>query len=282
MEAMAKKQTDVVEAHHVNGNGRVISRPKTRTLARKVKSVPDDERVKSALIVKARTPQHADIEGEERRVDLRDPNLAAMGELYVTIKGTTPLLMNDPEIKMQKMLEQQMGAPKGKKPPKDPEQDFLEALVCIGKRPKNLKEAQSGKIQYGVPAVWWKSVAVRCGGLADFKMTELRSSLFVPATHGQNVALLDHSMPKVHIARVRVGNGNADVRVRAVFDEWSVMFKVIFNTRVLTPEQLVAFFVHGGQCNGVGEWRPARNGTYGCFEVSDAVAKTSNSALARS
>jgi hypothetical protein len=72
------------------------------------------------------------------------------------------------------------------------------------------------------------------------------------------------------------------VRVRAVFEEWSVMFKIIFNTRILTPEQLVAFFVHGGQCNGVGEWRPARNGTYGCYEVADAIAKTSNSKQARS
>jgi len=68
---------------------------------------------------------------------------------------------------------------------------------------------------------------------------------------------------------VRVGMGTADIRYRAEYRDWSALIRVEFVPSVIDLGSVVALIDAGGT-NGIGEWRPEKNGSYGTYEVVGA------------
>ena len=66
---------------------------------------------------------------------------------------------------------------------------------------------------------------------------------------------------------VRVGMGTADLRYRAMYSNWDLVLTVEYPEHLLDESTVVSLIDAGGR-NGIGEWRPERDGSFGTFEVT--------------
>jgi hypothetical protein len=178
----------------------------------------------------------------------------------ITIEGDSPLLCHKfSSTARSAILDKQMGK-KSQRAPKDPEQDFKECIY----------QAKEG--WYGFPASGIKQACVgACRFVPDLPMTEARGAFFVisrglDVESGQQLVMLDGE-PEMHESMVRIGRGVADVRFRAQFFPWSMTFDVRYNPNVITDEAIVSLLQLAGFHQGVGDWRPEKNGTFGMFQV---------------
>ena len=168
------------------------------------------------------------------------------------IVGDSPLICHAWSKKAkQEMLDKQMGKARGKKEPKNPEQDYQEAFY----------RTAEGKPAF--PTIAFKAAAVNASRQVDgLKMTFLRGAFH---TVGELVEI--EGVPQMREDMVRIAMGTADIRYRPEFTEWAVNLPVRLNVRSMTLEQLIHLVNQAGFSAGVGEWRPERDGQYGMFHV---------------
>lgn len=181
----------------------------------------------------------------------------------VEIKGTAPLIVHRwSEKARQMMLDSQQGR-KTPKQAKDPDADYESSMYRF----------EDGG--HGFPVMGFKAATVK-GGARLFgksvKMTELRQMMvFLPDGIGTDATQLTRitGEPSMREDMVRVGMGTADIRYRAEYRDWSALIRVEFVPSVIDLDSVVALIDAGGT-NGVGEWRPEKNGSYGTYEVVGA------------
>lgn len=206
-----------------------------------------------------------------RTIVLDDPNIKAIGDMTLTLRCRTPLIMHRFSEKAKAtMLGKQMGKAQGKKTPKVPEEDFLDSIYFIGKRAATT--AGLAQAKFGMPAIWLKASAVRGAKLNDFAMTDARSAFFVRPDVGE---LIEMSCPPPTMREdaVRLQGSTTDLRHRAEFVEWEVTAHINYNVRLVSAEKLVSWFVAAGIFVGLGEMRPAgrsSTGSNGTFDVVNA------------
>lgn len=185
----------------------------------------------------------------------------------IEVKGTAPLISHRwSEKAKQMMLDAQMGK-KVAKQPKDPERDFQESRYKFADG--------SGD---GFPIMGFKAATVKGGGRIfgkAVKMTELRQNFTFLAdgigTDGTQLARIHSVDPVMREDMVRVGMGTADIRYRAEYRDWSATLRIQFVPNLIDLGSVVAL-VDAGGTNGLGEWRPEKNGSFGTYEVvSEAV-----------
>jgi hypothetical protein len=195
----------------------------------------------------------------------------ARSTALVEIEGTAPLVVHQWSEKAKKMM---LDAQQGRKTPKtakDPKQDYLDSMYRFEGTDRSVT---SPLTSHGVPTMSLKSATVKGGGRAfgkSVKMTELRQSLiFVPDGLGddglQLTRLVIEDEPLMREDMVRVGMGTADIRYRAEYRKWRAMLRVEFMPNLIDLDSIVALIDAGGS-NGVCEWRPERNGSFGTYEV---------------
>lgn len=181
----------------------------------------------------------------------------------IEIKGTAPLIVHRwSEKARQMMLDSQQGR-KTPKQAKDPVADYESSMYRF---------ADGG---HGFPVMAFKSATVKGGGRLfgkSVKMTELRQvftfladGIGVDATQLVRIS----GEPSMREDMVRVGMGTADIRYRAEYRDWGAIIRVEFVPSVIDLDSVVAL-VDAGGTNGVGEWRPEKNGSYGTYEVVGA------------
>lgn len=183
----------------------------------------------------------------------------------VTVEGTAPLIVHAWSQKAKQMM---LAAQQGKKTPKQlkvPEDDFEASMYRF---------ADGG---HGFPVMGFKAATVKGGGRAFGKavrMTEMRQHLtFLPdgmGIDGMALVRLITTEPKMREDMVRVGMGTADIRYRAEYGEWAADLRVEFLPSVIDLGSIVALIDAGGS-NGVGEWRPEKNGSFGTYRVTGEV-----------
>lgn len=174
-------------------------------------------------------------------------------QMELTLIGDSPLICHAWSVKAKKaMLDKQMKRAKAAKEAKDPERDYEESLY---------RHPDGG---YGFPAIAFKAAAVAaCRFVDGIKMTEVRGAFHII---GEMVKIEGEPTPREDM--VRVGMGTADIRYRGEFRSWRATLTIRFNANVLSAEQIANLFNTGGFGVGVGEWRPERDGSYGCFHVA--------------
>lgn len=200
----------------------------------------------------AKRPEKATDDKARKTVEIQDLDIRMM---RLTIVGDAPLIVNRFSEKSKKqMLDKQMGTATEGRAPKDPEQEFKNAL----------HPGPNGK-PYGFPAIAFKGAAVTaCTSLKSLiTKTQARQAFHVM---GDMVEIL--GKPNMREDAVRVGrNKTADLRYRPEFREWKCVLMIRYNHRVLTDEQIINLFNIAGFGVGVGEWRPEKNGQFGLFHV---------------
>lgn len=180
-------------------------------------------------------------------------------QVRIRIVGTSPLIMNKWSEKAKaQMRDSQMGKARSKKEPKSPEADYEAATYrCPNGAP-------------GFPTIAFKAAAVD----AASQVSGLTKVFLRGAFHTIGELVEVEGTPRMREDMVRVGMQKADLRYRPEFPEWAVSLPVRFNACVITLAQLTHLFRQAGFSVGVGEWRPAKDGSYGMFDVESVEEVT--------
>lgn len=222
-------------------------------------------------------------QGEPLRVDIPDIELQT---LTLKIVGDTPLITNAWSHKAKQMIlqKQQKKASTGREI-RRPWVDFADSLYWLTEKPDldGLTDEQAKEIlhdvipnsKFGFPVIAFKACAldagfqqgalVRNAGSNDLAKTTARGAFHII---GSEFAVIEGT-PVIREDMVRIGGASktADLCYRGEFKTWSTELLIQFNTRTISPSQIVNLFRLGGFANGVGEWRPSRDGNFGRFHI---------------
>ena len=179
----------------------------------------------------------------------------------ITIQGISPLLVHHFNEKTQKeMAEKNQGKAKAAREFIKPEKEYEAALYKMGKS------------KTGVPAVGLKHAAVNaCTFVSEMKKTHCRGSFHVLEEENGLVPVKGKHVMDTRI--VRIGNFGSKVsvnRYRPRYDKWEITFRVVYNPRMISPEQLLNLYENAGFAIGLCEHRPEKNGNLGMFKVKRA------------
>jgi len=183
----------------------------------------------------------------------------AAERILVPILGTSPLIVHRFSEKAKRQMLDAMQGRKSPKEPKNPDAEYEAAFY-------RLKEPDG----YGFPAIAFKAATV--GGARFYSgvtMTALKQFMFFRGeigTDGQALVRIEGE-PKMREDVVKVGRNGTDLRYRPEFAEWSTTLEVIYVTSALTRGSVLSLIDAGGMGVGVGEWRPEKDGDFGCYQV---------------
>lgn len=186
--------------------------------------------------------------------------------------GDSPLIVHAWSEKAKKMiLDKQMKKASTGKDAKRPMVDFAEALYWLSEKPdfdsmtddEIMAAVQKGR--FGFPVLAFKASAIDAAyqqGAVE-KKTTLRGAFHIAGEYAE----IQGKPPVIREDMVRIGMGVADIRYRPEFKEWSVMLDISYNSQAISAEQITNVLNIGGFAVGVGEWRPAKDGSFGTYHV---------------
>lgn len=121
--------------------------------------------------------------------------------------------------------------------------------------------------KFGFPSIGFKNCAIDAAyqqGIYSVKTTP-RGAIHIM----DEFTIIEGSLPTMREDMVKLsGIGAApQLRYRPSFSPWSATLQIKYNAGAISAEQIANFFNMGGFANGVGEWRPGRNGIFGTFHV---------------
>lgn len=182
------------------------------------------------------------------------------------IIGDSPLIVHAWSDKAkQMMLEKQMKKATKAKEAKDPFMDFCDSLYWLSDKPKNPTMEDVAKARFGFPSIAFKAAAVN-GGFQSKVTKDKTKTRAAFHTVGEFVEI--DGAPEMREDMVRIGQGTADIRYRGEFKNWSATVTIRYNEGAMSLDQIVNLFNVGGFSNGIGEWRPEKDGSYGMFHVA--------------
>lgn len=204
-------------------------------------------------------------------IEIPEPNIQT---LSLAMIGTSALIQHQfSEKAKRQILDKQMKKAAVAKAIRDPKSEFEHSLYIIkdGEFKYENKEGV-GKVKFtgviGIPALWVKQAIVAAArNVADLPMTLLRGAVFVSGRPEDGLIPLRYRQLQMREDIVRIGRGSTDLRYRGELLDWEADVRVRFNADVLSAEQVVNLLKIGGFSCGLGEWRPARSGEYGTFDV---------------
>lgn len=222
-------------------------------------------------------------QGDTLRVEVPELELQSF---TIKIVGDTPLISNAWSHKAKQMIlqKQQKKAAVGREV-RRPWVDFADSLYWLTEKPNldGLTDEQAREVlneiipqsKFGFPVIAFKAAAldagfqqgalVRNAGSNDLAKTTARGAFHII---GNELAVIEGT-PTIREDMVRIGGASktADLCYRGEFKSWRTELLIRYNTRTITPAQIINLFRLGGFANGVGEWRPSRDGNFGTFHV---------------
>ena len=191
------------------------------------------------------------------------------------IVGDSPLICHAWSEKAQlMMLEKQQKKATSAKEIRRPSVEFADSLYWLTEKPNldNLtdEEAQAflaeiiPQSKFGFPTLAFKAAAI--DGAFQQKVVDKKTTARGAIHVIGEFAEIDGT-PTIREDIGRIGMGSADLRYRAEFKTWSTVLHIKYNSGAISLEQVVNLFNVGGFSNGVGDWRPAKDGSFGTFHV---------------
>jgi hypothetical protein len=178
--------------------------------------------------------------------------------MRVPIIGTTPLIVHAFSEKAKRTMLDAMQGTKSPKEPKDPTAEYEAAFYWYDKERRIP----------GFPANGFKLATVDASRFygKDVTKVALRQFIFI---FGEDHSMMARINGDAEMRQdvVRVGQGGTDLRYRPEFKEWSTTLEVIYFKSVLTRDSVLSLVDAGGMGVGIGEWRPARDGINGTYQV---------------
>ena len=202
---------------------------------------------------------------EESMLNLAIPPIETK-TFMVKLVGDSSLIVHKWSEKAKKMIldKQTKKAGTGKEA-KDPWADYCDSMYWLTNKPTNPTEDDIANARFGFPAKAFKACAIDAGYQQGInpKKTTARG-----AFHSLGEMVEIQGKPQIREDMVRVGMGAADIRYRGEYPEWSAVLTIRYNPRAMSAEQIINLLNFGGFSNGVGEWRPEKDGDHGTFHVA--------------
>ena len=184
----------------------------------------------------------------------------------VKLVGDSSLITHKWSAKAMKMiLDKQTKKAGNGKEAKDPWMDYCDSMYWLTDMPENPTEDDIANARFGFPVTAFKACAIDAGyqqGIIP-KKTTARGAFHILGDFAEI-----EGKPQIREDMVRVGMGVADIRYRGEFPDWSVVLTIRYNPRAMSAEQIINLLNFGGFSNGVGEWRPEKDGDHGTFHVA--------------
>jgi len=170
----------------------------------------------------------------------------------VKLVGDSELITNQWSEKAIRMIEGKgQRTATGPREPRNPQEECEAAIY---------RDADGNP---AMPTIAFKSAAVdACSQVSDITKVQARGAFHLVG----ELVRIDGKWTRRR-DMVRVGMGNADVRYRPGFKEWSVILTIRHNPNVLSASQIINLLNIAGFAVGVGEGRPERNMAFGMFHV---------------
>lgn len=203
----------------------------------------------------------------------------------IEVKGNNHLIVHKWSSKaIREMLDKQIGKARKKKEAKIPVADFVDTLhIRAGSFPRDLDPQKADKfeaieklsrpeVQHGFPVVGFKeSAALAWDMVQGIKKKQIRAAFHINS-HAINelddeLAPITFKELQMREDMVRLQGTTADIRHRGQYINWQAHLDVVYNADVMSIEQLAHVLDVAGFGVGVGEWRPAKGGQYGTFQV---------------
>lgn len=190
-----------------------------------------------------------------------------LATMQIRIVGDSPLIVHKWSEKAKKMiLDKQMKKAKNGKETRNPFREYCDALYWLDGEPENPTQEDIDNGRFGFPTVAFKACAINAGyqqGIIE-KKTTVRGAMHIIGEYAEI-----KGRPRMREDMVRLGGitSPADLRYRPEFPEWETVLTIQFNTKAISKEQIANLLNVGGFANGVGEWRPEKDGQFGMFHV---------------
>ena len=197
--------------------------------------------------------------------------------LYIV--GDTPLISHAWSEKAKlMMLQKQQKKASTTKEIRRPTVEFVNSLYWLTEKPDfesmSDEEAQAKWFEvlpnskFGFPTLAFKDAAV--SGAFQQKVLDKKTTAR-GAIHTIDEFVVIEGTTTIREDMTRIGMGTADLRYRAEFKSWATVINLKYNSGAISLEQVVNLFNIGGFSNGVGDWRPAKDGNFGTFHVESIV-----------
>lgn len=217
--------------------------------------------------------------GEKVKTAISIPQLR-LNEFNLKIIGDTPLICHAWSEKAKRMmLDKQTKKATAGKEIRRPAIEFANSLYWLTEKPnfdgltddevQKLLAEVIPKSKFGFPTLAFKAAAIDAAfqqGLIE-KKTTLRGAIRIIGEFAEI-----EGIPIIREDIGRIGMGTADLRFRAEFKTWSTNLTIQYNENAVSAEQIINIFNVGGFANGVGDWRQAKDGSFGSFHVEQFLA----------
>lgn len=189
-------------------------------------------------------------------------NPANIVRTVLTIVGTAPLVQLKFSTKAKSLMMRNMATPasekkaKSARPVRDYDDDFISA------------QHKSVAGWNGMPCPAFRAAMIAACRTVGLVMTTAKMSVFVvpdgfDADDGTPLVKIIAPPPERLESLVRNDNGGADVRIRAMWREWSAKVTVEFDADMISGESVVNLLDRAGRQVGIGEGRPFSKNSVG-------------------
>ncbi|MBR3722230.1 MAG: hypothetical protein IKN12_05630 [Selenomonadaceae bacterium] len=193
-------------------------------------------------------------------------------EYDLRIVGTSPLICHAWSEKAKKMmLNKTMKKATTGKEAKRPIMEYADTLYWLSKKP-NLEDMTDEEIleavdkgRFGFPTLAFKASAI--AGAYRSKILENMVGAR-GAFHIDDEFTEIKGKPEILENNVKIGVSGAEIRYRAIFNEWETTLHIKYNEGAMSLDQIVNLFNVGGFACGVGDWRPEKDGRNGMYKVA--------------
>lgn len=170
------------------------------------------------------------------------------------------------EKSKREMLQRQQKGAQNKKEDRNPEQEY------------NAARYRDTKDRDGARADAFKKAMINAASfIAGVTKVQIRGAVFIKAESydedGIGLVLLKYKKRFMREDPVRLPNGNADLRYRPCYVDWSAELVIEFDPDALSKEQVHHLVQRAGFAVGVHEHRPQKDGEWGRFEILNATTK---------
>lgn len=185
------------------------------------------------------------------------------------IESLSPMLLQCLSDKSKKQMEEGRAGTKKKKKdygtPEEQAKDAISGYLVGGKfgRPWT-------KSKLHVPNSWFKNMLINVAGRhVDALKLNTAGGVFQVV---ESTIPINHKGIGIHEGWVKVPakTGAPVLRYRGVIEKWSCTFSVRYNTGMINNTALAVIIETAGFANGLGDFRPQKNGHYGQFQIKRA------------
>jgi hypothetical protein len=185
------------------------------------------------------------------------------------IESLSPMLLQCLSDKSKKQMEEGRAGTKKKKKeygtPEDQAKDAISGYLIGGKfgRPWT-------KSSLHVPNSWFKNMLINVAGRhVDALKLNTAGGVFQVV---ESMVPISHKGISIHEGWVKVPakTGAPVLRFRGMLEKWSCTFSIRYNTGMINSTALAVIVETAGFANGLGDFRPQKNGHYGQFQIKRA------------